>query len=209
MDGFAQKKSKKDYLLTLRTEAGTMHLILFDETPKHKANFVKLVQEKFYDSLLFHRIIDGFMIQGGDPNSRTAKPNERLGNGGSNMERIPFEFVPTRVHRKGALAAASDGNPQKASNACQFYIVQGKTMTDQEITAVEQNNKMAYTTEQKEIFKTLGGVPRLDNNYTVFGQAIDNLEMIDTIAKKPRNKVNRPLKDVKMSIAVELMRKRK
>lgn len=195
--------------MTLRTEAGTMHLILFDETPKHKANFVKLIQEKFYDSLLFHRIMDGFMIQGGDPNSRTAKPNERLGNGGSNMERTPFEFVPTRAHRKGALAAAHDGNPQKASNACQFYIVQGKIMTDQEITAVEQNNKMAYTAEQREIFKTLGGVPRLDNNYTVFGQAIDNLEMIDIIAKKPRDKANRPLMDVKMSITVELMRKRK
>ncbi len=206
---FAQKKSKKDYLVTLNTKYGTMHLVLFDDAPLHKANFIKLVEQKFYDSLLFHRIIDGFMIQGGDPESKTAKPNQRLGNGGGNMERIPFEFKPNHIHRKGALAAARDNNPEKKSSACQFYIVQGKKRTDEEVTAAAQRNGMNYTTQQRADYMILGGAPHLDNGYTVFGEAIDNLDLIDTIAKQPKDSADRPKEDIKMSMTVKKMRKKK
>ena len=206
---FAQKKTKKDYLVTLNTAFGKTHLILFDDTPLHKANFIKLVEKKFYDSLLFHRIIDGFMIQGGDPNSKTAKPNQRLGNGGDNLERIPYEFKSNHPHRKGALAAARDNNPEKKSSACQFYIVQGKKLSDEEITAIAANNKMDYTTKQRADYMILGGVPRLDNNYTVFGEAIDNLDLIDTIAKQIKDTADRPKTDIKMSMTVKKMRKKK
>lgn len=206
---FAQKKSKKDYLVTLKTKYGSTHIILFDETPLHKANFIKLVEKKFYDSLLFHRIIDGFMIQGGDPDSKTAKPNQRIGGGGGNMERIPYEFKSNHVHKKGALAAARDNNPEKKSSACQFYIVQGKKMTDDEITIVAQRNGMDYTTQQRAEYMILGGTPRLDNGYTVFGEAIDNLDLIDTIAKQPRDSADRPKEDIKMSMTVKKMRKKK
>jgi len=206
---FAQKKSKKDYLVTLHTKYGTMHLVLFDDTPLHKANFVKLVEQKFYDSLLFHRIIDGFMIQGGDPESKTAKPNQRLGGGGGNMERIPYEFKANHVHKKGALAAARDNNPEKKSSACQFYIVQGKKMTDDEVTQVAQRNGMDYTTQQRAEYMILGGTPRLDNSYTVFGEAIDNLDLIDTIAKQAKDSADRPKEDIKMSMTVKKMRKKK
>jgi cyclophilin family peptidyl-prolyl cis-trans isomerase len=206
---FAQKKSKKDYLVTLKTKYGATHLVLFDDTPLHKANFIKLVEQKFYDSLLFHRIIDGFMIQGGDPESKTAKPNQRLGGGGGNMERIPYEFKTNHVHKKGALAAARDNNPEKKSSACQFYIVQGKKMTDEEVTQVAQRNGMDYTTQQRAEYMILGGTPRLDNAYTVFGEAIDNLDLIDTIAKQPRDSADRPKEDIKMSMTVKKMRKKK
>ncbi len=203
---FAQKK---DYLLTLRTDFGTMHLILYQETPLHKANFIKLVNKKFYDGLLFHRIIDGFMIQGGDPNSKTAQQGTRLGNGGGEMERIPFEFQPNRIHKKGALAAARDNNPEKKSSACQFYIVQGKKLSDDEITLASQKNGMNYTTEQRAQYMILGGTPRLDNNYTVFGEVIDNLSVIDSIAVQARDKFDRPLKDIQMNISCKKMRKKK
>ncbi len=206
---FAQKKSKKDYLVTLNTKYGTLHMVLFDDTPLHKANFVKLVEKKFYDSLLFHRIIDGFMIQGGDPESKTAQPNQRLGGGGGNMERIPYEFKANHVHRKGALAAARDNNPEKKSSACQFYIVQGKKLTDEEVTQVAQRNGMDYTTQQRAEYMILGGTPRLDNAYTVFGEVIDNLDLIDTIAKQPRDSADRPKEDIKMSMTVKKMRKKK
>lgn len=205
----AQKKSKKDYLVTLNTKFGTMHMVLFDDTPLHKANFVKLVEQKFYDSLLFHRIIDGFMIQGGDPNSKNAKPGERLGNGGGNLERIPFEFKPNHIHRKGALAAARDNNPEKKSSACQFYIVQGKKRTDEEITTIAQRNGMNYTTEQRADYMILGGTPHLDNGYTVFGEVIDNLNVIDEIAKQPKDSADRPKEDIKMDLKVKKMRKKK
>ncbi len=206
---FAQKKSKKDYLITLKTTYGTMHMVLFDDTPLHKANFIKLVEKKFFDSLLFHRVIEGFMIQGGDPESKKAKPGDRLGGGGSEMTRIPYEFRSKHVHKKGALAAARDNNPEKKSSACQFYIVQGKKLSDEELTIVASRNKMDYTNDQRADYIGIGGTPRLDNSYTVFGEVIDNLEVIDTIAKQPRDEADRPLKDVKMAMKVKKMKKKK
>lgn len=206
---FAQRKSKKDYLVTLKTTYGTMHMVLFDDTPLHKANFIKLVEKKFYDSLLFHRVIEGFMIQGGDPESRKAKPGDMLGGGGGNLERIPYEFKSNHVHKKGALAAARDGNPEKKSSACQFYIVQGKKLSDEELTIVASRNKMDYTNDQRADYIGIGGTPRLDNGYTVFGEVIDNLDVIDTIAKQPRDEANRPQKDVKMAMSIKKMKKKK
>jgi peptidyl-prolyl cis-trans isomerase B (cyclophilin B) len=188
-----------------------MKAILYDQTPLHKQNFLKLVGEHFYDSLLFHRIIQGFMIQGGDPNSKKAKPEDRLGGGGGNMERIPAEFRPELFHKKGALSAARDGNPEKKSSACQFYIVQGKVYNDAELDA--QLKRMAGTRmadpTQREMYKTLGGTPHLDGNYTVFGQVISGLAVLDSIAGQPKDGFDRPLKDIRMSMSVEKMKKKK
>jgi cyclophilin family peptidyl-prolyl cis-trans isomerase len=200
---------KRDYLVTLKTDFGLMHIVLFDETPKHKENFVKLAKKKFFNGLLFHRTIQDFMIQGGDPTSRNAPTDKKLGSGGDSLARIPFEFKPNRIHKKGALAAARDGNPEKASSACQFYIVQGAKISEDEIEYLQVSNRMNYTLEQKAIYKTVGGVPRLDNGYTVFGQVIDNQQVIDSVAKQPHNKFDRPLKDINMEISVKKMRKKK
>lgn len=205
----AQKKSKKDYLITLTTDFGTMHLILFDDTPLHKKNFIELVNQKFYDGLLFHRIIDGFMIQGGDPKSKDAKAGEMLGGGSETREKVPFEFKPNHIHKKGALAAARDNNPEKKSSAYQFYIVQGRVRSDNEISMIAAQNKMEYTAEQRKDYMILGGTPHLDNNYTVFGEVISGLKVIDEIAKQPKDARDRPIKDIKMSMKIEKMRKKK
>jgi peptidyl-prolyl cis-trans isomerase B (cyclophilin B) len=123
--GFAQKKKRKDSVVTLSTDFGVVKMVLFDQTPKHKENFLKLVNDGFYNGTLFHRIIEKFMIQGGDPASKTAASGLKLGDGDVGYK-IPAEFAPELIHKKGVLAAARDGNPQKASSGCQFYIVQGQ-----------------------------------------------------------------------------------
>lgn len=208
--GYAQKKSKKDYLLTLSTDYGKMQFVLHDKTPLHKANFLKLVNQKFYEGLLFHRVIENFMIQGGDPNSRTAKAGDRLGSGGGDMERNPAEFVPELFHRKGALAAARDNNPEKKSSACQFYFVHGRIWNDEDLNKQLQRPGVRQPTdEQRKVYQTIGGAPHLDGGYTVFGQAIAGLAVIDSIAKQPRDRADRPNRDIKMSISVVQMRKKK
>ena len=186
-------QSKKDYLVKIGTPWGEIHAVLFDKTPKHKANFLKLVDDKFYDGLLFHRIINGFMIQGGDPNSRKAKPNETLGNGDVGYK-IDAEILPDLFHKKGVLAAARDNNPAKASSGCQYYIVQGKIWNDSSLQQqMARSPQRFFTEEQKQVYKTIGGVPHLDGNYTVFGQVIDNLWVIDSVASQKRDAQNRPL----------------
>ncbi|GAB3979235.1 peptidylprolyl isomerase [Spirosoma terrae] len=207
-----QNRKKKDYLVSLNTQFGTLRLVLYDQTPKHKENFIKLVNQKFYDSLLFHRIIPLFMIQGGDPNSRRAKPDEPLGRGDVGYK-IPAEFVPTLFHKKGALAAARDNNPEKASSGCQFYIVQGRVWNDEElqkqIARIENMKGHVPSDEQKQVYKTLGGAPHLDGNYTVFGEVIDGLAVIDSIAKQPRNEMDRPDQDIRMTMKGDWVRKKK
>ncbi len=200
---------KKDYLLTLKTSKGDAHMVLYDETPLHKANFLKLVKEHYYDSLLFHRVIEKFMIQGGDPTSKNAKSGARLGSGGGNLEKIPFEFTPLRVHKKGALAAASNGNAEKMSNPVQFYIVQGRKLSDDEVSKVEKTNDIKYTNKQRTDFINVGGYPSLDNKYTVFGEVVDNFKLIDEIAAVEKDESNRPLEDVKMIITAKKLRKKK
>jgi len=207
-----QNRKKKDYLVSLTTSYGTMHLVLYDQTPKHKENFIKLVDQKFYDSLLFHRIIPLFMIQGGDPNSRKAQADEPLGRGDVGYK-VPAEFVPSLFHKKGALAAARDNNPEKASSGCQFYVVQGRVWTDEElqkqIERIERMKGHLPTDEQKQVYKTLGGAPHLDGNYTVFGEVIDGLAVVDSIAKQPRNEMDRPTKDIRMSMKGDWVKKKK
>ena len=196
----------KERLVEIVTDYGTMVAKLYDSTPLHRDNFVKLVKEGFYDSLLFHRIINEFMIQGGDPASKFAPDGVQLGNGSAPGERIPAEIKPYFFHKKGTLAAARDGNPEKASSNCQFYIVQGKKQNEQELeTVYNQRIKPAnpgfnYTPAQKEIYNRLGGTPFLDQGYTVFGEVISGLEVIDKIAQLPKAPGDRPLQNVRMKI---------
>ncbi len=186
------------------TDSGTIIVKLYDSTPLHRDNFVKLVNQGFYDSLLFHRVIQSFMIQGGDPESKHAKPASQLGGGGGNMERIPAEFKSFLIHKRGALAAARDGNPFKASSACQFYLVDGKKFTDAELDQIDAGKAAKYTPEQRNIYKTMGGAPFLDMNYTVYGEIESGLEVVDKIASVPVSPqpYTRPFGDVRMHMEV-------
>ena len=209
----AQNRKKKDYVVSVNTSYGTMRLVLYDQTPKHKENFIKLIDQKFYDSLLFHRIIPLFMIQGGDPNSRKAQDDEPLGNGNVGYK-VPAEILPTLFHKKGSLAAARDNNPEKASSGCQFYIVQGRVWTDEELQKqIDRGHARApervFTDEQKKTYKTIGGTPHLDGSYTVFGEVIDGLAVVDSIARQPRNELDRPKQNVRMSMTGEWVKKKK
>lgn len=256
--GFTQTYSKETILIS--TEFGDMKIKLFNETPKHRDNFLKLVQEHFYDSLLFHRVIQDFMIQGGDPDSKHAAPAKFLGDGDLKYT-IPAEFVPTLCHKKGMLCAARNGddvNPEKASSACQFYIVQGKVRNDEDLVSFEkrinkpiiskikedilnkpenkslkdkmdafkkeQNNDSlmvyfkvvnklveeefaktphySFPPEHKTIYKTIGGTPHLDSQYTIFGEVIEGLSVIDKIAAVGKNKDDRPLIDIRMWVKI-------
>jgi peptidylprolyl isomerase len=252
--GFCQTFSTETILIS--TSLGDMKIKLFNETPKHRDNFLKLVKEHFYDSLLFHRVIQDFMIQGGDPDSKHAEPAKLLGDGDLNYT-IPAEFVPSLCHKKGMLCAARNGddvNPEKASSACQFYIVQGKIRTDEDLASFEkrvnkpviakikeeilnkeenavlkemiatakkeQNNDSlmvyfkrvnklideeyaktphySFPEDHRTIYKTLGGTPHLDSQYTIFGEVIEGIDVIDKIAAVGKNKDDRPLLEVRM-----------
>jgi cyclophilin family peptidyl-prolyl cis-trans isomerase len=188
--------------IKITTDSGVIIVKLYDSTPLHRDNFVKLVKQGFYDSLLFHRVISNFMIQGGDPLSKNAQPEQMLGNGGSDMERIPAEFKPSLFHKKGTLCAARDNNPEKASSACQFYIVQGKKFTDDELNNMEMGSGTKYTPAQRLAYKTIGGTPFLDQNYTVFGEVISGLKVIDKIASVKKGMADRPVGDVRMKMEV-------
>jgi cyclophilin family peptidyl-prolyl cis-trans isomerase len=188
-------------LIEIETNFGNMMAELYSSTPQHRDNFVKLAEEGYYNDLLFHRVISSFMIQGGDPNSRNAPAGQSLGFGGPSYK-IPAEFVDSLVHLKGVFAAARDGNPQKASSGSQFYIVQGAPVTDQVLNQIEASKGFYYTPEQREAYKTLGGTPHLDRDYTVFGRVIEGLDVLDKIAAVATDRNNRPLEDVKMKIKV-------
>jgi cyclophilin family peptidyl-prolyl cis-trans isomerase len=188
--------------IKLTTDSGVMVIRLYDSTPLHRDNFVKLAKEHFFDSLLFHRVINSFMIQGGDPLSKNAQPGQMLGMGGGEMTRIPAEFRQSLFHKKGVLAAARDGNPEKASSACQFYIVQGKKLTDAELNNLELQMGRKYSAAQRLAYKTVGGTPFLDMNYTVFGEVEKGLEVIDKIATVPTQPGDRPMGDIRMKIEV-------
>ena len=191
-------------LVLLETEFGNMLIHLYDETPKHRDNFIKLAEQNFYDGLLFHRVIEGFMIQGGDPNSKKAGANVPLGSGGPGY-RIDAEFDKSLVHIKGALAAARQGdnaNPKKESSGSQFYIVDGKPLTEEQIRNFGLSKGINYTDEQIKVMLEEGGTPFLDNEYTVFGQVIEGLEVIDKIAAVKKNNRDRPLEDIEMKITV-------
>ncbi len=186
----------------ITTDLGVIIVRLYDSTPKHRDNFLKLVTDHFYDSLIFHRVISSFMIQGGDPMSKNASPEEMLGMGGGDMSRIPAEFNNKLIHKKGVLAAARDGNPEKASSACQFYIVQGKPFTDDELNMIEMQKGFKYTPAQRNLYKTIGGTPFLDMEYTVFGEVVSGLDVVDKIAAVQKGPNDRPVKDVRMKMEV-------
>ncbi|HUX84718.1 MAG TPA: peptidylprolyl isomerase [Chitinophagaceae bacterium] len=192
----AQHRHRKVRIIT---SYGTMVILLSDETPHHRDNFIKLVRARFYDSLLFHRVIPGFMIQGGDPDSRRARPGQELGNGDVGYT-IAAEFRSDLFHRKGVLAAARDNNPLKASSGCQFYIVEGKIWTDSSLDQLESKNHLKFSPEQRAVYKTEGGTPWLDQNYTVFGQLIKGMDVLDRIDSVKTDSHDRPLKDVRMKI---------
>jgi peptidyl-prolyl cis-trans isomerase B (cyclophilin B) len=162
---------------------------------------VKLVEQNFYDDLLFHRVMSGFMIQGGDPNSRDAGPDTRLGTGGPGYQ-IPAEIVENLAHVKGALAAARTPNPQKASSGSQFYIVHGREVSEAELNKQEANTGVRYPSEVRKAYLEQGGFPVLDQNYTVFGQVIEGLDVIDKIAATETKPGDRPVEDVWMKITL-------
>lgn len=189
-------------LVEIETPFGNMLVELFDATPEHRDNFLKLTREGFFDSLLFHRVIDGFMIQGGDPDSRDAQPGQPLGMGGPGYT-LPAEFVDTLAHVKGMLAAARRGgpsNPEKRSSGSQFYIVQGRKVTEVELTQFEGQKGIRYPKNVREAYLELGGTPFLDQEYTVFGRVVEGLDVIDQITTVPTDPRNRPREDVWMKV---------
>lgn len=189
-----------DCLLELETTLGTMTIKLHDATPQHRDNFIKLAETEFYDGTIFHRVINGFMIQAGDPESRTAKPGQRLGTGGPGYQ-VPAEIKDGLVHIRGALSAARMGdqmNPEKKSSGSQFYIVQGKPVAADQLDFFEVQKGIKYTEEQRRILTTSGGTPFLDKDYTVFGQVISGMEIIDKIATVKTDGSDRPSSDVKI-----------
>ena len=202
----AKVAAEKEQLVEITTNMGVMVAKLYNQTPKHRDNFIAKVKSGFYDSLLFHRVIREFMIQGGDPNSRHAPDTVMLGNGSAPGDKIPAEFNPNFIHKRGALAAARDGNPEKASSNCQFYIVQGKRADTAQMRAfgenITKNNnpKFHYTKAQKEIYERIGGTPQLDQNYTVFGEVISGLDVMDRIASIPTKPGDRPIMNIIMKI---------
>ena len=253
-------KYPNENLVLISTPYGEMIARLFNETPQHRDNFLKLAESHFYDSLLFHRVINSFMIQGGDPDSRKAPKDKLLGDGDIGYT-VPAEFNQKIFHKKGMLCAAREGediNPQRASSGCQFYIVQGKVFTDDMLKNVEyrvnrpllqeltqkyletpgneatklkyeqfkkDNNKdslnalkkkmdvyilpeyektphYTFSEEQRNAYKTIGGTPHLDGTYTVYGEVVYGLPVIDKIAAVATDKNDRPLTDVRMKVSI-------
>lgn len=249
-------QKQKENIVSIQTDFGEIKVKLYDETPKHKENFLKLADEGFFNDLLFHRVIQNFMIQGGDPTSKNAEPGVRLG-GGSPDYTIEAEINDKFYHKKGSLAAARTGgpaNPEKRSSGSQFYIVQGEIFTPGKLDTLEMtisarqknelmkqhvendknklqsfrdNNdqqgfniciaeireevdsifeasetKFAFSEEQRKIYTTIGGYPSLDGEYTVFGEVVEGLDVLDKIAAVETDKYNRPLKNVKMKVEI-------
>lgn len=252
-------KPEKEAIVTMRTSLGNIRIKLYNQTPLHRDNFLKLAESGYYDSLLFHRVIKGFMIQGGDPDSKRAPYGTILGEGGPDYT-IPAEFNPTLFHKKGALAAARESdldNPLQASSGSQFYIVQGRVYTDtllkvqanriskmkmfnniinrpenkqlldnykryvaaetvdsikyvnevlsyQVDSALEKTPPFAFSPEQVAAYTTIGGTPHLDGSYTVFGEVIEGLEIVDLIANQRTDKNARPIEDIRiLGITIE------
>lgn len=198
-------KAQNDFPdVIIQTSFGDIKIKLYEKTPRHRENFIKLAMQGYYDGTLFHRVIPDFMIQGGDPESKNAPAGKRLGNGGPDYT-IPFEYVPEYFHKRGAVAAArlpDDFNPERESSGSQFYIVQGRTFTDEELNKIEKKTGHVIPANQREVYKTLGGAPHLDGAYTVFGEVIEGMEVVDKIAQLPRDKYDRPLTNVPMKIIV-------
>ena len=213
-DSTVTKKDKKKDVL-METSMGNIVIRLSDSTPMHRDNFLKLVKRHFYDSTLFHRVIKNFMIQAGDPNSKTAASGVPLGGGGLNYT-VPAEFRKTMFHKRGVIAAARTGdniNPEKASSSCQFYIAQGKIYTDAGLDSVEtfRLNGRKIPIAWREVYKTIGGIPHLDQNYTVYGEVVSGLDVVDKIAAVQTSKgrdLDRPFENIKI-VSTKLIKRKK
>jgi peptidyl-prolyl cis-trans isomerase B (cyclophilin B) len=193
MTSFSQdQKKEKQVKILISTEYGDMTAILYNETPLHRDNFVKNIKDGWYKDSPFHRVIKQFMIQGGMNADGRRDPGYT----------VPAEFVPELFHKKGALAAARTNNPQKASSGSQFYIVEGKSVTDTDLTNLETRSGVKYSEEQREVYKEVGGTPFLDQGYTVFGEVIEGLDVIDKIASVKTGKGDKPVEDVTMNITI-------
>lgn len=203
-----KKKNVKDMTkVLLKTSMGDITIALYDETPLHKENFIKLVNDKYYDGVLFHRIIQNFMIQTGDPESKNAKAGQMLGNGGPGYT-IPAEFVPECYHKRGAVAAARMGdnvNPKKESSGSQFYIVDGQVFNTSMLNRVIQMTNKTFSQEQINAYTSIGGAPHLDGDYTVFGEVISGMEVVDKIAAQAKDGRDRPVQDIKI-ISAEVLK---
>ncbi len=201
------RKNKPSYVL-IKTTMGDIKVKLYPRTIHHTQNFIKLVKEHYYDSLLFHRVIPGFVIQGGDPESKNAQPGQLLGNGGPGYT-IPAELCPEYFHKRGALAMAREGdevNPTRRSAGSQFYIVVGKVYTDQELSTLEKRMNTKFTPEQRQAYTTIGGTPFLDGQYTVFGEVVEGMDVVDKIANVDRDDNDRPKTDVRI-LSMKIVRK--
>lgn len=192
------------YHVLIMTTMGDMVVKLYNETPLHRDNFVSKVKAGFYDSLLFHRVINNFMIQGGDPESKLAKTGAPLGNGSAPGDRIPAEFRTDQniYHKRGVLAAARDNNPEKASSNCQFYIVQRKAWRPSQLDSTIVRRNLTLNETQKKLYTTVGGTPHLDGGYTVYGELEIGFDVLDKIAGTKTNSADRPEQDVRMKMFV-------
>jgi len=257
--GQGKQGKEKQTRILIHSDLGDIKILLYNETPQHRDNFIKLVKEGTLNGTLFHRVIDGFMIQGGDVDSKNPKPGVPLGNGTVGYT-IPAEFNPKYFHKKGALAAAREGdevNPKKESSGCQFYIVQGRTFTDSILNLLEMQMKqkamqqvfndyagkpenavftqkfirlqnehksdsmqlmfvqiqpllekevakknITFSPEQRQAYKTIGGYPPLDGDYTVFGEVYEGLDVVDKIAAADRDQYDRPKTDIHMTLSL-------
>lgn len=211
IQAFSQNEKLKETRVLIKTEYGNMVIKLYDDTPLHRDNFIKLTESGFYNDLLFHRIISGFMIQGGDPDSKNANLESNLGQGGPGYT-IPAEILPHYYHKKGALAAArkpDQVNLERASSGSQFYIVQGKPQNTQILVNLQDRKNLSnpgmdfqYSDQAIKDYGNLGGSPHLDGEYTIFGEVIEGMDVIDKIAKVAVNSQSRPLENIKMSVEV-------
>ncbi|PHI19280.1 peptidylprolyl isomerase [Lewinellaceae bacterium SD302] len=183
----------------IETDMGNIKVMLYPETPRHTENFVKLANEGYFDGTLFHRIISNFMIQGGDPDSKTAGPGQRLGGGGPGYT-IPHEIGAP--HIAGALAAARTNNPEKASSGSQFYIVTGIQQVDSALDQIERRKNFKYNETQRQLYKEKGGRPDLDGEYTVFGEVIEGMDVVMKIATAEKDPADRPVQDISMKVSI-------
>ena len=196
-------KPPKNQYVRIKTSYGECIIRLYNQTPLHRDNFIKLAKKGFYNGTLFHRVIQNFMIQGGDPDSKTAKPGAELGNGDVGYT-IPAEFRDSLFHKRGVLAAARDDNPKKASSGCQFYIVEGKRFTDAKMDTLEITRLKSEKIPEfkRAYYRSVGGAPHLDGNYTVYGEVVAGIDMVDLVAAVKVDENDRPVADVPMKVEV-------